>query len=103
MVESTRVTESKLNGWVKSHAVLNFPVRHLRLPGYQRSYHIVASCHHSGSLQGGHWLTKMSTKAGWYELDDLKRYNLSTISPGLRDQTAVVLLLVATDKLLLET
>ena len=63
----------------------------------------MASCHHSGSLHGGHWFTKMSTKAGWYEFDDLKCNNFSTHSPGLRDRTAVVLLLVATDKLPLES
>jgi len=97
-IEVIRVTESK-RSWRKNNICINFPISNLKLPGFPRSYRVVASCHHRGSLFGGHWFTKMSTKLGWYELDDLRSENILSTPPGLRDNTAVVLLLLAEDRL----
>ena len=42
---------------------------------------MVGSCHHRGSLNGGHWFTKELTNLGRYELDDLKAHNYVVILP----------------------
>jgi len=98
LVEIIRVTESKENRWLKNSASISFPLLLADLPGVSRQYRVVASCHHRGSLTGGHWFTKALTKHGWYELDDLKAKNLVSNPPGVKDNTVVVLLLVAEDK-----
>ena len=60
---------------------------------------MVSTCHHRGSLNSGHWLTKIATGSGWYELDDLISRNLSTQPPGVSDNSVAVILLIAVDKL----
>ena len=72
----------------------------LSLPGFSRTYKVVSSCNHHGSIIGGHWFTKVLTERGWFELDDLKSVNSLTHPPGLSDTSVVVLLLIAEDKLL---
>ena len=98
LIEIIRVTESKKHCWLKNSASISFPLERVDLPGFSRSYRVVASCHHRGSLTGGHWFTKVLTKHRWYELDDLKTKNLVTNPPGVKDASAVVLLLIADDK-----
>ena len=98
LIEFIRVTQVN-NGWIKNSLPIDFPVQDLKLPGFSRSYRVIASCHHRGTLRGGHWFTKISTVNGWYELDDLKPTCYRTVPPGTKDQTAVVLLLAAEDKL----
>jgi len=98
LIEFIRVTQVN-NGWIKNSLPIDFPVQDLKLPGFSRSYRVIASCHHRGTLRGGHWFTKISTINGWYELDDLKPTCYRTVPPGTKDQTAVVLLLAAEDKL----
>src|SRR5690242_3645000 len=51
------------------------------------SYRVVGSCHHRGSLKRGHWVTKILTKRGWFELDYLKSHSSRTKTPGMVDQT----------------
>jgi len=97
LIEVIRVSQINETFWVKNSLPINFPVRDLKLPGFTRTYRVLATCHHRGSLQTGHWFTKISTNSGWYELDDLKVKSLSTKPPGLYDQTVVVLLLAAED------
>ena len=99
LIEIIRVAELKLS-WTKNNASVNFPVSKLALPGFSRLYRVVATCNHRGSLKGGHWFTKMYTTHGWYELDDLKSKNSITKSPGINDNSVVVILLIAEDKLL---
>ena len=60
---------------------------------------MVASSHHRGSLNGGHWIAKLSTNHGWYDLDDLRGHNLPKNPPGQEDSSVVVLLVIAEDKL----
>ncbi len=77
----------------------SFPVASLKLPGFPRTYRVVSTCHHRGSVNGGHWLTKIATNTGWYELDDLIPRNLPTNPPGVSDNSVTVILLIAEDKL----
>ena len=99
LMEVVRVTESSRNKWVKNNASLSFPVTDLILPGFSRSYRVVGTCHHRGSLNGGHWLTKLSTNHGWFDLDDLKAKNLPTSPPGVTDNSVTIILVIAEDKL----
>ena len=98
LIEIIRVTDVKVNRWLKNSAPISFPVSQVDLLGFSRHYRVVASCHHRGSIAGGHWLTKTLTNHGWYELDDLKAKNMTTIRPGVKDTSVVVLLLIAEDK-----
>ena len=93
LMEVVRVTESSRNTWVKNNASLSFPVTDLILPGFSRSYR-VSTCHHRGSLNGGHWLTKRSTNHGWFDSDDLKAKNLR-----VTDNSVTIILVIAEDKL----
>ena len=43
-------------------------------------------------------VTKILTKRGWFELDDLKPHSSRTKPPGLMDQTVGVILLLAEDR-----
>ena len=79
--------------------MVNFPVTELKLPGFSRAYQVVATCHHRGSLLGGHWLTKICTARGWYELDDLRPKELATDPPGTQDDSVTVLLAIGKNKL----
>lgn len=100
LVELVRVTESSRNTWLKNNASISFPVTSLKLPGFPRTYRVISTCHHRGSVASGHWLTKVVTNSGWYELDDLKSRSLPTSPPGLSDNSVTVILLVAEDKLI---
>ena len=99
LVEVVRATESSRNTWLKSNACINFSATSLKLPGFSRSYRVISTCHHRGSVNGGHWLTKIATNTGWYELDDLRSKNSPTIPPGFNDDSVTVILLIAEDKL----
>ena len=72
LVEVIRVTKSSRYGWAKSNASLSFPLTDLVLPGFERGYRVVGTCHHQGSLNSGHWITKICSNQGWFELDDLR-------------------------------
>jgi hypothetical protein len=100
LVEVIRATESSRNTWLKNNASLNFPVTSLKLPGFPRTYRVASTCHHRGSVNSGHWLTKISTNTGWYELDDLVSRNLRTSPPGVNDTSVAIILLIAEDKLI---
>ena len=99
LLEVIRATESSPNSWKKNHASLDFSCTNLTLPGFPRSYRVVSSCHHRGALDGGHWITKISTNHGWFELDDLRSSHLPTSPPGNHDNSVVVVLVIAEDKL----
>ena len=96
LIEVVRATESSRNTWLKNDASIHFPVPSLKLPGFPRTYRVVSTCHHRGSVNGGHWLTKIATNTGWYELDDLIPRN---VPPGVSDNSVTVILLIAEDKL----
>ena len=98
VIEIVRVTNQH-GGWRKNAAGISFSLSNLSLPGFSKKYRVVATCHHSGSLMGGHWFTKELTEEGWYELNDLKKGNLLTDPPGHNDVSVVLLLLIAEDKL----
>ena len=76
LVELVRATLSSGNTWIKNLAKVNFPVTDLKLPGFSRTYRVVGTCHHRGSVNSGHWLSKVVTGSGWYELDDLIARNV---------------------------
>ena len=97
MLEIVRVTKLK-NNWIKNSAPLSFDSKNLQLPGFLRPYRVVGSCHHRGSLEGGHWITKILTKRGWFEMDDLQRKCRKISSPGVNDESVSILLLIAEDK-----
>ena len=99
LVELIRATESSQNTWTKNSAILNFPTTSLKLPGFPRTYRVVSTCHHRGSMNSGHWVTKLATGAGWYELDDLISRNVLTQPPGVNDNSVAVILLIAEEKL----
>ena len=87
------------NGWAKNTIPINFSTRNITLFG-SRKYHVIGTCHHTGSLTHGHWYLKMCLSDGqWWELNDLKAKHTKSTCPGVRDATVVVLLCVATDKL----
>ena len=94
-----RVTETSRNNWLKNGSPVNFTTVGVNLPGFSRFYRVVGTCHHSGSLTGGHWFTKVCTTLGWYELNDLRSQNLITAPPGLNDDSVVLILLIADNKL----
>ena len=85
LVEVIRVTKSSRDGWAKSNASLSFSLTDLVLPGFERGYRVVGTCHHTGSLNSGHWITKICTNQGWFELDDLRGNSLPTNPPGASD------------------
>ena len=69
LFEVIRVTQ-KSNTWSKNTIPITFPIQDVMLFG--RKYHVVGTCHHKGSLQFGHWFTKLCLNDGtWYTLDDL--------------------------------
>ena len=57
----------------------------MNLPNFSRFYRVLCTCHHRGSLSGGHWLTKACTTCGGSELNDLNAENASTNPPGAND------------------
>ena len=99
MVEIIRVTKVKQR-WIKNNVSISFSCSGLSLPGFSRTYRVVSSCNHHGSIISGHWFTKVLTERGWFELNDLKSTNSLTHPPGSSDTSVVVLLLIAEDKLL---
>ena len=46
----------KLDSWVKNGSKVTFPTVGVNLPNFSRFYRVLGTCHHSGSLSGGHWL-----------------------------------------------
>ena len=97
-IEIIRVSEHN-NYWTKNNASIDFNVTKLKLPRFQRLYNVLATCHHRGSLNGGHWLTKFRTTHGWWELDDLRNKNYTCYPPGSRDDSVTYLLLIADNTL----
>ena len=99
LIEIIRVMPDSKNRWVKNDAPLSFAVKNLHLPGFVRPYTVVGTCHHRGSLNGGHLTTKVFTKEGWFDMDDLKRDRVLASPPGVQDNTTSVILLIAVDRL----
>jgi len=95
LVELVRVTDTT-RGLVKNKNPIRF-LTDLKLHGFSRSYRVVASAHHRGSLRGGHWVTRLCTTTGWFEVDDLRKKHVATDPPGVSDESVVVILLVASD------
>ncbi len=98
LIEIIRVTDAG-SRWIKNGSPITFPTVGVNLPNFSRFYRVVGTCHHSGSLSGGHWLTKACTARGWYELDDLKPENTPTNPPGDNDDSVVLILLVVDNKM----
>jgi hypothetical protein len=97
LIEISRVTNT-LRGLKKNTDPINFATE-LQLPGFTRRYRVLASAHHLGTLRGGHWVTRVCTLRGWFEMDDLRKKHLTTAPPGINDNSAAVVLLVASDRL----
>ena len=96
-VEIIRVIE-KDKKWVKNPMKVSFSVCNLKLPDFSRSYKVIASCHHRGTVNSGHWFTKILTANNvWYCLDDLMPKAIPTCPPGSDDDSVTVLLLAAED------
>jgi ubiquitin C-terminal hydrolase len=97
LIELIRITNTA-RGLTKNMNPIRF-LPEVKLPGFSRSYRVVASAHHRGSLRGGHWVTRVCTVNGWFEVDDLRRKHMVTDPPGVSDDSVVVILLVASDLL----
>jgi ubiquitin C-terminal hydrolase len=98
LIEIIRVTEAG-SRWIKNGSQITFPTVGVNLPNFSRFYRVVGTCHHNGSLTGGHWLTKACTTRGWYELDDLKPGNTATNPPGDDDGSVVLILLLVDNRM----
>lgn len=98
LIEIIRVKQSHNGNWVKNDAPISFEVKDLKLPGFLRSYSVVGSCHHRGSLNGGHWITKIATSKGWFDMDDLRSDSLPSGPPGVNDASVCCILLINQDK-----
>ena len=98
LLEIIRVVEIKRKDhfiWKKNELPISFPTSGISIPGTNQKYQVIATSNHRGSLLGGHWNTKVMTKSKiWYECDDLKSTNFITESPGIRDRSVVLLLLM---------
>ena len=97
-LEIIRVTQNHLSRglqWSKNCMPISFPTMGITIPGSEHKYRIIGTCHHQGSLRYGHWFTRVITTSNvWYELDDLRGYNIRTVPPGNLDSTVVILILV---------
>ena len=82
---------------MKNFTPINFRLSNVMLPGFSNLFKVTSSCHHAGSLNGGHWYTKVFTNSGWYALDDLRNDNYLTEPPGNEDESVVMILLVSED------
>ena len=98
LIEIIRVTDAG-SRWVKNGSTVTFPIVGVNLPNFSRFYRVVGTCHHSGSLTSGHWLTKACTARGWYELNDLKGANTFINPPGEDDGSVVMIFLVVDNKM----
>ena len=79
---------------LKNCMPISFSTTGITIPGSEHKY-IIGTCHHQGSLKYGHWFTRVITTSNvWYELDDLRGYNIKTVPPGNLDSTVVILILV---------
>ena len=99
MLEIIRVSEKKRGNritWRKNMLPISFPTSGISVPGTDRKYQVVASCHHRGTLRSGHWITKlMIADRNWHEFDDLRSDIFVTQAPGVNDSSVVVLFLRA--------
>ena len=98
-MEIVRVRQSAPNTWMKCDAAISFDCKNLTLPGFDRRYKVLSTCHHRGSINSGHWFTKVLTGKGWFEMDDLKSGNHSTGIPGVNDRSVTMILMAAQNKL----
>jgi len=97
MLEVIRVSEERKGRrvfWRKNNTSISFPITGISL--CDRKYQVIATCHHRGSLQYGHWTSEVIMGDNtWYEFDDLRPKNLVCAAPGDCDSSVVVLLLMA--------
>ena len=94
-LEIIRVTQQR-SQWTKNCIPVSFPTVGISIPGSMKTYRVIGTCHHQGSLKFGHWFTKVITNANkWFKLDDLRGNSSVTSSPGMKDSTVVILVLVA--------
>ena len=98
-MEIVRVTQSSPTTWRKNCASVSFDFKNLKLPGFDRLYKVVSTCHHHGSINSGHWFTKVLTQKGWFEMDDLKAKCSTTRPPGVTDNSVTLILMVGQNKL----
>src|SRR6185312_5951273 len=99
IMEVVRARAHGNNFWSKNTSSISFPITDVKLPGFSRSYRVVGTCHHRGTVNSGHWITKVLTNGGWHELDDLVGKSLVTSPPGVSDDSVTIILLIAEDKL----
>ena len=66
LIEIMRVTGhgGGSHSWSKNSIPISFPTENLKLSMLSRSYRVIASCHHRGSIKSGHWTTKVCTSTG---------------------------------------
>jgi len=60
-MEVVRARAHGNNFWSKNTASISFPITDVKLPGFSRSYRVVGTCHHRGTVNSGHWITKVLT------------------------------------------
>jgi ubiquitin C-terminal hydrolase len=97
ILEVIRVSDAKGSGsFFKNNIPISFPTSGISIPGCRSKYQVVATCHHRGTLNSGHWFVKLKTaNQTWWVCDDLRPTNSVTNPPGTRDSSVVLLFLVA--------
>ena len=65
IVEIIRVTQKKRRNrlcWRKNKTPISFPTTGISIPGTQCTYRVITTSHHYGTLDFGHWTTKLLTR-----------------------------------------
>jgi hypothetical protein len=100
--EIIRIRDNSSTGigrWIKNNLPITFSTDGIKLPGSDKLYDVIASSHHKGSLNHGHWITKFRTEDSvWWEADDLRLKVIRTAPPGCHDHSVSILVLLAKNR-----
>ena len=85
----------------KNSSIVNIPLSGIALPGCSISYRPVATAHHLGLVDSGHWISRIMLDGGhWIECDDLKaRYAKITMTNNCMTSNSVVLVMLVPDSI----
>ena len=82
----------------KHHSKVTFPLQDITLPGSSEKFHVIATCHHSGTESSGHWFSWIKLDNGsWFEINDLNAIHkrLSSVVMKAGAKTVCLILLIA--------
>ena len=82
-----------------------FPLKGISLPEMPGTFSPIATCHHTGSLDSGHWFARVRlSNDSWYEIDDTKGRHAVITSVGESSGSAsLVMLMLMSDSHLEQT